>query len=436
MTSLRLFALLSAALLLVAAPRARADTPCAGAAALWERGAAEAERIARACQEEAPGDTDRTLALAQVLAWQGKYDEALAWIDRGLAARPDDPALEALRLRVLGWQGRHDEAAAREAALAPAVRSDPEVARAGADLAFWRGDHEAAVRGYDAWLATRPGDTGARRSRALALAQLGRREEASADLAALCAGGDAAACELAGSLERRKWSLFVQAGPVADDGEAGWIARALLDAEVGPRLLLGGSFEVQERRFGDEARRDPLLGLHGAWRLADRLVLLGGAGAAIDPTFSPLWNAHVEAGLHAGAGFTFYLRYWHLAFRAAGVEVLSPAVAWEGRRIAVVLRAWRSFEADRDPGLALLGRATWAFHDAFDLTVGAGGGDRADYLVLREDGVERHFLLLAGLGWNAAPGWQLRADWVGREERAGARDFRRDELLLGVRRQW
>ena len=433
MTPLR--SLLFAALLVVAGP-AHAEEPCASAPELWKLAPEEAERIARACQQEAPDDVDRIAALAQVLAWRDAHDEALTWIDRGLALRPDAPELEALRLRVLGWQGRFDEAAARADAIAPAAASEPEVVRAKADLAYWRGDHGAAVEAYDAWLAQSPDDTGARRSRAIALAELGREEAARAELGALCAAGDESACGLVAGLGRRTWTLFAQAGPVADDGEAGWIGRALLDAQVSERVLLGGSFEVQQRSFGGEAVRDPILGLHGAWRAADRLVLLAGAGAAIDPTFSPLWNAHVEAGFDAGAGFSFFLRYWHLEFRGAGVEVLSPAIAWETRRLSLVLRAWRGFEEGRDPGLAVLGRATWAFHDDFELTAGVGGGDRADYLVLRDDGVESHFLLLAGVGWNAARDWQIRADWVGREESAGTQEFRRDEILFGVRRQW
>lgn len=416
---------------------ARAEDTCAGAAALWPRGALEAERIARACVEAAPEDGDRVLALAQVLAWQSRYDEALVWIDRGRSAHPENAELAALRLRVLGWAGRQDDARAAEATLPAAVAGDPDVLRARADLALWRGEHAAAVAGYDAYLARRPDDAAARRSRALAQLEVGREAEAREELASLCRTGDAAACNVLGDLDERRYTAFVQAGPVADgDGLAGWIGRASLDAALSARLHVGGALDVQERRFGGEAARDSIVGLNAGWLASDRVLLSAGVGAAIAPEFSPDWNAHAEIGLRAGSGFWFYLRYWHLEFATNGVEVVSPAIGWEGDGVRVLVRAWRGFEPDRDPSLALLGQATFALAGPLEATLGAGGGDRADYLDLRSVAVQRHVIALAGLGLRLDDAYQLRADWLGRWERAGGERFRRDELLLGLRRTW
>ncbi|WP_373049602.1 hypothetical protein [Vulgatibacter sp.] len=433
------FARITTALSLVClASGARADE-CASAAVLLERGAAEAEAeaIARRCQAAAPRDADRFLALAQLLAWQGKHAEALAWLDLGLSHHPESAQLAALRLRVLGWQGRLDEASAAAAALPASMGHDPEVIRARADVAFWRGEHAAAVAAYGAWLEGNPGDDAARRSRALALLELGDEPAAKADLGRLCAGGDASACALVRDLERKGYRMFVQGGPVTEaDGLDGWIGRAAFDAAVTRRLRLGGTFDLQERRFGEEAARDAVLGATAAWQLDERWVLAGGMGAAFAPTFSPDWNAFAELGMQAGGGFWLYLRYWHLDFSGSGVEVLSPAVAWARDGVAASLRIWRGFESGRDPSLAALAQASWSVAGAFEFTAGIGGGDRADYLRVQDVAVERHVIALGGVGYGLDESWQLRADWLGRWESAGGDRVQRNEMLLGVRRDW
>lgn len=422
------------ALLCWAGPASASD--CGPAATLWQLGAERAEAIARRCQLEAPGDVERIQALAQVLAWRSSWDEALAFTELGLTYRPDAPELQALRLRLLAWQGRGGEAEEALRSLPAGVVEDEALLPTRGDLAFWRGDHQAAVEVWDRWLAVHPDDAHARRTRALSLQALGDHGQALAELQDLCVAGDRAACGVLEAGRQRPWLLHLQGGPIADEGRWGWIGRATLETALARDLRAGATFEMQERRFGQEAARDPQVGIHAAHRLTQRFSLEGGGGFSIDPAFSALWNAWLEASGAAGAGFTFHLRYWHLEFRAAGVEVLSPALSWEHGPFRAHLRAWRGWEPDRDPTLAAVARLGWAFHGPFDLEVGAGAGDRVDYLAPRDPGVERHVIALAGLGWQVDSEWKLRGDWVGRWEESGSLTFRRDEFLLGLLRRW
>lgn len=429
-------ALLAAALCVASTSAAADELPCADAGGLWSHGPDEAERLARACQAQAPLDGGRILVLSQVLAWREKHAEALGWVEHGRTLFPFDLDLATLRIRLLGWLGRYDEAETALAGLPPDAARGNEALRLRANLAWWKGDAGAAVAAWDRYLERAPDDVEARRARASALLQLGDEKGAREGFTGLCRAGDDPSCDRLVGLDRKETQLFVQAGPVAaDDGLDGWIFRAGLDSQVLPRLRLSANFDLQERRFGDEAARDAGLGAAAAFRAGERVLLEGGGGGWIDPAFSPRWNAWVQGGFFAGAGFRFHLKYWHLAYANAGVEVLSPAVAWAGQGVEVELRAFRGFEEDRS-SLAGLARATVSLNGPLALTVGAGAGDRADYLDLRQAEAEGHVLALAGAILRLDPSWQVRTDWIGRWERAGGDRYARHELLLGLQRSW
>lgn len=126
---------------------------------------------------EAAGDVDAQVAvmaaLGQLAGHQGRTDEALAWLDRADALRPEDPALAHARGAALAYVWRWSLAAPPlEAAARTAPRDDRSWAHAA--IAFGAaGDHEAALRVTHVGLASQPRDADLLRIQALALETLG-----------------------------------------------------------------------------------------------------------------------------------------------------------------------------------------------------------------------------------------------------------------------
>jgi tetratricopeptide (TPR) repeat protein len=123
------------------------------------------------------------LGLAEALRETHRYDEAEAEFARYRGRRPDDPAGHLGAGRVALALGRPDEAAK---SLDRALELDPDHAaalreRAGIDLG--RGEVEAALGRLDRALAIDPFDSEAHSRRGLALARLGRYDEAKAEQA-------------------------------------------------------------------------------------------------------------------------------------------------------------------------------------------------------------------------------------------------------------
>ncbi len=436
-----LFAIRNAALvalpLLIASPAHGLD--CPPARDLWPAGAGAAEERARACQTEAPEDPERALALSQILAWQDRHEEALSLADHALGLAPADPELQAWRLRLLGWLGRFDEAQTTLDALEPA--SDPEhraLALVRADLALWREEWGAADRAYSSYLAAWPDDRGASRSLAMARLRDGKEDEARPLLATLCAEDDPLACEALRDIQRSGVALLLQAGPIASSGPgAGWRGRAGVELPASERLRLRAGLELQQRLYGGTAARDTLVDGAATWQTLPWLSLEAGAGFGLRPSFSPEWNVYAEAGVGLGGGFTLFAKLWHIEFSRTGVDVVSPAIHYEGRWAWTSLRLWRSFDPAGD-GLALLGQVGVPLVWELDLTLGVGGGDKADYLTVRDSelGVERHLVGLAGLAWTPMYELQLRLDYVGRREWSGDARLMRHEILFGLMRRW
>lgn len=204
---------------------------------------------------------------------------------------------------------------------------------------------------------------------------------------------------------------------------------------LGERFHLLGGMERHERGFAGGPELDTLLLAAGTLVLREGLTLEAGAGAAPNPSFSPVWNAHLEAGLALGGGFTAFARFWHLEFRGGGVEVLSPALRYDGAGFWASLRGWYAIEKE-DGGLALLGQLGFDLPLRLGAWVGAGGGDRADYLVIRDAATERHLVWLTGISWSPGEGYVFSADYVGRHEAVADAEFYRHEILFGLLRRW
>lgn len=357
---------------------AASDVDCPSAWELWEADPEAAEGVARACLAQAPDSVERLLALSKILGWSGRSEEALALAETAEGLAPGDFDVLAWKLRLLGWLGRYEEA--EVLAASHSVEGEPphaEWAQVRADLERWR----------------RP-------------------------------------------IPRHRAGLLLQAGPVVTGNEGpGWLLRLRGDGWLGERFHLLGGMERHERGFAGGPELDTLLLAAGTLVLREGLTLEAGAGAAPNPSFSPVWNAHLEAGLALGGGFTAFARFWHLEFRGGGVEVLSPALRYDGAGFWASLRGWYAIEKE-DSGLALLGQLGFDLPLRLGAWVGAGGGDRADYLVIRDAATERHLVWLTGISWSPGEGYVFSADYVGRHEAVADAEFYRHEILFGLLRRW
>src|SRR5215469_9387905 len=76
----------------------------------WQGQWAAAESEYKLVLEHAPNDSDVLAALADVLRWQKRSDDALVIIDRARAIAPTQPEILLRRARILHGLGRHAEA--------------------------------------------------------------------------------------------------------------------------------------------------------------------------------------------------------------------------------------------------------------------------------------------------------------------------------------
>ena len=137
----------------------------------------------RAALRLGPNLVDARLKLADELGKQHQQAEALAEYSTILANRPDDPRAHLGAARALAGLDNEIEAT-RHLDRALALNPDnPEVHRARADAASRRGDWTAMLGSLDRALALDPDDLPTHYQRGMALASLGRADEARAELA-------------------------------------------------------------------------------------------------------------------------------------------------------------------------------------------------------------------------------------------------------------
>jgi len=148
--------LLAALALLAWAAPARAQDAADRA---WSAGdVASAERL---YSQRLAADSNDVRALHRVAlarAWNGRYDEALALLDRALRLDPRDAETHVDRARVLAWKG---DPAGGARALEPLLEREPgylPALQARAQFLSWAGDFDASLRTYGRILEIAPGD--------------------------------------------------------------------------------------------------------------------------------------------------------------------------------------------------------------------------------------------------------------------------------------
>lgn len=119
---------------------------------------AAAETGLKAALEVRPDDPGALLQLGLVQGFQGRHDEALTTIRRGLARAPGDFDLRLTAARIKGWMGRHDEATAEVETLLADHPGNVEALNLRGRLALYRGDVSSAKAAFAEVLRIAPGD--------------------------------------------------------------------------------------------------------------------------------------------------------------------------------------------------------------------------------------------------------------------------------------
>lgn len=141
----------------------------------WAAGdVAAAERLYSARLAADSNDVRALHRVALARAWNGRYDEALALLDRALRLDPRDAETQVDRARVLAWKG---DPAAGARALEPLLEREPgylPALQARAQLLSWAGDFDASLNTYGRILEITPGDRAAELDRARVLSWASR----------------------------------------------------------------------------------------------------------------------------------------------------------------------------------------------------------------------------------------------------------------------
>ena len=393
-----------------------------------------AEQAARACLTAHGDDVPTWSLLGQAIGIQGRYGEAIGWLDRALARFPQDDELTVVRTRLLAWSGRLDEAWTSAQKLSAETLLDPDAATVVANVALWRKDNAEAARRYDAVLARYPDYADARRGRGIARQELGDLTGAAEDFAAHCQlepGGDG--CRFGQAVAARRSRLRLRVAPglslIQHRGD-GYTLAGEAQLELAPPVRVLAGVERRTRDFGMGPTSDGFAQGLLVVRLHQRLTIAAGGGAGIARKFSPAWTAEIEPATALG-GVELYLKYWRISFPGAGVHVVSPAAVVERGSWILYGRYFLAAPQGTSTKHAGMGRVTRLIGERWSVWAGGGGGTGVDYMELHGGPVGHFAFGWAGLAWS--PSWRHRftVDAVGRSESAGSQTFRQLNLLAG-----
>jgi YaiO family outer membrane protein len=268
------------------------------------------------------------LADARALDASGRRGEAILLLDSALARSPGDHDIRVVLGNMLAWEGRHEEA---RATLMPAVDAGRgDAARALVNVELWSGHPDRAEQLAASRGAVEPAAPDLRLQRARALRALRRIEDArtEVDAALALAPADADAVRLRDAIadEARSWDVGASfSADWFDDGRGAWWESSL---DVGRRTPLGPA-SLHLRRAHRFASEDDLVEVEAYPHLRDGTYAYVGAGFAAhggELVLYPRARLGAEvyqslpAGFEASIGWRglFFSRATHLATGTLG----------------------------------------------------------------------------------------------------------------------
>jgi predicted Zn-dependent protease len=368
----------------------------------WREAAEVAEAAQQLDQAEAwyrtylarrPRDAGARIALARVLSWRKKYQEALAEFDRVLTANPRSTPSRLGRAQVLAWKGDHAESVRRYDELLREQPANLDAQRGKAFALLWSGKWDEARPLFQAVARRRPNDGEVR----AALAEVARLERVATETATAAAGASEGAATADAGIDAAFAKgdgpaavALVRAGLAARPGDP-WLRRRLAQAHLlagDPGAAIAVLQDLRSARPGDaEVLRE----------LASAQVRASSFPDAIDTLFAYLEARPEDRGARVDVArvlswsrrFDEATREYQRVLEADPGSVdslvgLAQVEAWQGRHAEALTRFDEVLARWPDQREARIGRAQaqfWAGSrrealDAFAALEQAFPGDR------------------------------------------------------------
>ncbi len=421
---------------------AGAEAPgCPGADALMTSGNyLGAETEARKCLQADGSGWQVRLVLAKALGYQEKYDDGLTEVARVRAEAPQNSEAVALQVRLLYWKGEVEQAYQTLQGLT-GEGADLESALLAGDVAAAAGHPEAAEPWY--WAA---GAKGAQRSEVLVkIARLrelqGQKESAAQLLNEACELGEEASPLACAQLKENpepvnelRWLIGAQPGIMfLTDRPDAWNLTGIVGHRPVDSLFVTLSGDLRSRDYGEGMKRDLFLLATAAYRASATWGVDAGVGGTVARVFSPTFTLYVEPWYRVAHSLVASLKLWHLQFGDTPIEVVSPHVDWYFGDFMLDVRYYLSI-ADSGMGHAVTGKLHW-FAGPLRPSLGAGVGDKADYLDSLEQDGGFFWFVSAGLAYRLPTDTHLTLDYMYRDESVSDQAYQFHQIQLGVY-QW
>ena len=408
--------------------------------AFWREDWEEAVRLYNFLLQLWPDDRkaryNRGVAYQNLARYEEAYDDFQALCELDPGNTPGCLAVDKLQfvqernawnVRNLAFTGEYDKA--WEGALKLNL-ANQDNALLIANIAFWKKDWEEAIARYTSFLERWPKHEQALRNRGISYKQLHKSPEALADFLALCNlhPEDEKSCALYKQTKAEQSTIrFLVAGGMSSDGGK---LLGLVDWSPATRAHLGLEVDFLSRESETELLFDLFIQAFGSYSWTNGLSVYGAFGRTFESDFSPSWTAQIEGGYASELGFQILLKYWRIQFEKGGTNVLSPAIVVYIKRFIIYLRYYLGLEDDRDPSNAVIGKIGYAIVDSVIISLGAGFGDRTEYLQISNQELDFYWLIIAGLEWKIDWNHTLRFTYIYRDETVDDDYLIRHEFLL------
>lgn len=363
-----------------------------------------------------PDSVEALHLLGTVLAFEGRYDEALQRLARARTLDPDNLDVELAEARVLSWSGDYAAAGRAVSTILTARPDNLEARLLAARIAFYQGGLAKAEQHLAAVLAREP-----RNGAALLLLgdvkRAGGAPDAARDAYEQAAEIDPASTAVQERLEQtrtRPWRLDLGGNysSFSREDRQDWTEGFLqLRREIGGRSGLYGRIDGAER-FD---QRDLQLTAGADHRVNDWLSGYAAAGGTPSADFLPRWmvsaggSARLRTGDETLGATVLTFDYRHSDYDTGGVDSLSPGVAQHflDGRIWVTGRWINTFNEDNDWTSGWLVRLDWQARDDLGLHAGLAN---APETVLGE--TIDTFSYFAGVVYRLSAERSLRLDYL------------------------